>query len=118
LTAIKKAEEQLQQLRSLTAQLLRNPNDTALHQAIEQLLADIKKSAKGSPPPRQFGSRSCTHNVPLLDRIGGGRCFIARGEAGGQWSVASGRSRGRHWRDQLWYTRQFFILYFAFRSLV
>jgi len=56
LTAIKKAEEQLQQLRTLTAQLLRTPNDPALHQAIEQLLADIKKASKAlaaavaSPP--------------------------------------------------------------------
>jgi len=64
LTAIKKAEEQLQQLRTLTAQLLRTPNDPALHQAIEQLLADIKKASKGTLPlPAVFFSFIINSNI-------------------------------------------------------
>jgi len=47
LNGVRKAEEQLQQLRSLAAKLLRQPNDPAVHQAISRTLADVKAASKG-----------------------------------------------------------------------
>ncbi len=48
LASIKRADESLQQLRSTTAEFLRNPSDPSLCTKIEGLLPEIKKATKGT----------------------------------------------------------------------